>query len=88
MVHAGAAGLSVIDVLLTGLREATGASGATFIEFGPEDGRVIVGNGAMTWSTGQPVVDEVARARRARHVVARHAGCCRAGSASCCRAGA
>jgi signal transduction histidine kinase len=58
LVEAGAAGLSVIDVLLTGLREATGASGATFIEFGPEDGRVIVGNGAMTWSTGQPVVNE------------------------------
>jgi signal transduction histidine kinase len=58
LVHAGAAGLSVIDVLLTGLREATGASGATFIEFGPEDGRVIVGNGSMTWSTGQPVVNE------------------------------
>jgi signal transduction histidine kinase len=58
LVQAGAAGLSVIDVLLTGLREATGASGATFIEFGPEDGRVIVGNGAMTWSTGQPVVNE------------------------------
>jgi two-component system, OmpR family, phosphate regulon sensor histidine kinase PhoR len=58
MVNAGAAGLSVIDVLLTGLRDATGATGATFIEFGPEDGRVIVGNGAMTWSTGQPVVNE------------------------------
>jgi len=58
MVQAGAAGLSVIDLLLTSLREATGASGATFIEFGPEDGRVIVGNGAMTWSTGQPVVNE------------------------------
>jgi len=58
LVQAGAAGLSVIDLLLTSLREATGASGATFIEFGPEDGRVIVGNGAMTWSTGQPVVNE------------------------------
>jgi signal transduction histidine kinase len=58
MVQAGAAGLSVIDLLLTSLREATGASGATFIEFGPEDGRVIVGNGSMTWSTGQPVVNE------------------------------
>jgi signal transduction histidine kinase len=59
MVHEGAAALSVIDVLLTGLREAVGAKGATFIEFGPEDGRVIVGNGAMSWSTGQPVVNEV-----------------------------
>ena len=58
MVNDGAAGLSVIDVLLTGLRDATGANGATFIEFGPEDGRVIVGNGAMSWSTGQPVVNE------------------------------
>jgi two-component system phosphate regulon sensor histidine kinase PhoR len=58
MVEAGEAGLVAIDVLISAAREACGASGATFTEYGEGGGRVVVARGDMTWALGQPIATE------------------------------
>jgi signal transduction histidine kinase len=59
MVEAGEAGLVAIDVLISAAREACGASGATFTEYGEGAGRVVVARGDMTWALGQPIAGEL-----------------------------
>ena len=45
MVNDGRAGLAAIDSLVATAREASGAAGATFTEYGGEGGRVVVASG-------------------------------------------
>jgi two-component system, OmpR family, phosphate regulon sensor histidine kinase PhoR len=47
--------LVAVDALVNRLREATGAAGATFTEYGEGGGRVVVAQGAMLWALGKPV---------------------------------
>jgi signal transduction histidine kinase len=47
--------LAAVGVLLTAVRDATHAGGATFTEYGPAGGRVVVAQGTMAWALGQPV---------------------------------
>lgn len=59
MISSGAAGLPVINRLIEAAQQATGAAGATFIEFGPGGGgRVVAAAGAMAWALGQPIEAE------------------------------
>jgi signal transduction histidine kinase len=58
MINDGRAGLVVIDSLAVTAREASGATGATFTEYGDEGGRVVVANGDMAWALGQPIAGE------------------------------
>jgi len=58
MVGDGTAGLAAIDLLVDTVREATGAAGATFTEYGDEGGRVVVASGVMAWALGQPIAPE------------------------------
>lgn len=53
--------LVVIDALVATLREATGAAGATFTEYGEAGGRVVVAQRAMAWALGKPVSPEMVR---------------------------
>jgi signal transduction histidine kinase len=55
MVNGGAAGLAAIDVVVAAARAATGAVGATFIQYVGEGGRVVVASGEMSWALGQPM---------------------------------
>ncbi len=55
----GSTGLAAIQVLLVAAREATLAGGATFTEFGPEGGRVVLATGSMVWALGQPIGAEL-----------------------------
>lgn len=57
-INAGAAGLAAIDALVAAVRDATGAVGATFTEYGPEGGRVVAASGEMAWALGQPIAAE------------------------------
>src|SRR4051794_9461936 len=59
MVEAGEAGLVALDVLISAVRDACGASGATFTEYGEDGtGRIVVARGDMTWALGQPIAKE------------------------------
>src|SRR5687768_735029 len=55
LVDEGAAGLAAVNALIVSLREATGAVGATFTEYGEDGGRVVIATGEMAWSLGQPI---------------------------------
>ena len=55
MLTAGAAGLAAIDVVVAAARAATGAVGATFLQFGENGARVVVASGEMSWAMGQPM---------------------------------
>src|SRR5262249_45614316 len=55
IIGAGEAGLAAIDALVSSVRDATGAAGATFTEYGGEGGRVVVAHGDMAWALGQPI---------------------------------
>ena len=48
-----------MESLATTLRTASGASGATFTEYGLSGGRVVVAQGAMAWALGQPVASSL-----------------------------
>jgi signal transduction histidine kinase len=63
-VTAGAGGpeLGAIEVLVTALREATGATAGTFTEYGRKGGRVVVAQGGMAWALGQPVPEQLVAA--------------------------
>ncbi len=47
--------LDAVESLVTTLRTAAGAAAATFTEYGPSGGRVVVAQGTMAWALGQPV---------------------------------
>src|SRR3954451_11558288 len=48
-------GLPAVELLLATLQEATGATGTTFVENGPDGARVVLATGVMTWAVGQRV---------------------------------
>ena len=62
---------------------ASGAAGATFIEFAEEGGRVVAGDGAMAWSTGQPVSEKVLEREHVGQVGTRHDRAARPGPRPC-----
>jgi signal transduction histidine kinase len=51
--------LVAIESMLATVRQATGAVGGTFTEYGIQGGRVAVAQGAMAWALGQPVPSEL-----------------------------
>ncbi len=53
--------LVAMEALVSGLRDATGATGGTFTEYGEAGGRVIVAQGGLAWALGQPVPTELIR---------------------------
>jgi signal transduction histidine kinase len=58
MVADGSA-VVAMEALVTTVRQASGAAGATFTEYGRVGGRVIVAQAAMAWALGQPVPAEL-----------------------------
>lgn len=55
MLNAGEVGLPVLNQLLQVARQALGAAGMAFVEYGPSGGRVVSGNGELDWAVGRPV---------------------------------
>jgi len=58
IIGAGEAELAAIDALVRAVRDASGAAGATFTEYGGEGGRVVVAHGDMAFALGQPIGPE------------------------------
>jgi len=57
--QASGAELTAVQAVMTTLRECSHAAGATFTEYGPTGGRVVVAQGGMSWALGQPVAPEL-----------------------------
>ncbi|MGI5212706.1 ATP-binding protein [Plantactinospora sp. CA-290183] len=55
MVNSGAVGLPVLDRLLAVTEQAVGATGAAFVEYGPNGGRIVSATGEAEWAVGRPV---------------------------------
>ena len=53
--------LVAVASLVSALREATGAAGATFTEYSDGGGRVVVAQGVMAWALGHPVAPHLVR---------------------------
>src|SRR5689334_22754521 len=51
--------LVAIESMVATVRQATGAAGGTFTEYGIQGGRVAVAQGTMAWALGQPVPYEM-----------------------------
>ncbi|MEE6309869.1 PAS domain-containing sensor histidine kinase [Plantactinospora veratri] len=55
MLNAGEVGLPVLNRLLQVAGRALRAPGVAFVEFGPNGGRVVSGNGELDWAVGRPI---------------------------------
>ncbi|WP_422772584.1 ATP-binding protein [Plantactinospora sp. WMMC1484] len=55
MLNAGEVGLPVLNHLLLVGAEALGVPGMSFVEFGPNGGRVVAAHGELAWAVGLPI---------------------------------
>lgn len=73
-VGVGRATVADLDAMMAVAHTATGALGATFMEYLGEHARVVAATGELSWARGQPIV--------ARHTGSRHTGAQRPGRGS------